>query len=197
MTGPTGRPRGTGRALWGGGEVRSTAETGQLRRREGTSEFRASGCQGSQASPRSQASRCDSTPVVVNIVKETSGSQSADAFETPAANPRPLLAYDGDCGLCTYWARYWQTLTGDRVEYRPYQEVAVRYPAISQADFQRAVQFIAPDGDVASAAEASFLTLSHARGKGLWLVLYRNLPSFATISELAYAFIAAHRPGLF
>src|SRR5271165_1833104 len=37
MTGPTGRPRGTGRALWGGGEVRSTAETGQLRRREGTS----------------------------------------------------------------------------------------------------------------------------------------------------------------
>jgi len=28
MTGPTGRPWGTGRALWGGGEVRSTAETG-------------------------------------------------------------------------------------------------------------------------------------------------------------------------
>src|SRR6202040_2698067 len=28
MTGPTGRPCGTGRALWGGGEVRSTAETG-------------------------------------------------------------------------------------------------------------------------------------------------------------------------
>ena len=28
MTGPTRRPRGRGRALWGGGEVRSTAETG-------------------------------------------------------------------------------------------------------------------------------------------------------------------------
>jgi hypothetical protein len=28
MTGPTGPPRGTGRALWGGGEVRSTAEPG-------------------------------------------------------------------------------------------------------------------------------------------------------------------------
>ena len=112
-------------------------------------------------------------------------------------SPRPLLVYDGDCGFCTYWARYWQKLTSDRVEYRPYQEVAVRYPAISQADFQRAVQFIAPDGHVASAAEASFLTLSHARGKGFWLALYRNLPGFATISELAYAFIAAHRPAFF
>ncbi len=130
-------------------------------------------------------------------MQETSENQSADAVQTKAATPRPLLVYDGDCGFCAYWARYWQKLTGDRVEYRPYQEVAVRYPAISQPDFQRAVQFIAPDGDVASAAEASFLTLSHARGKGLWLALYRNLPGFATISELAYAFIAAHRPAFF
>ena len=58
--------------------------------------------------------------------------------------PRPLLVYDGDCGFCGYWARYWQKLTGDRVEYRPYQEVAAQYPAIPQAEFQRAVQFIAP-----------------------------------------------------
>ena len=83
------------------------------------------------------------------------------------------------------------------VEYRPYQEVASQYPAISEADFQRAVQFIAPDGRRAAAAEASFLTLSHARGKGFWLALYRNLPGFAPISELAYAFIAAHRPAFF
>ena len=130
-------------------------------------------------------------------MQETSENQSADAVQTPAATPRPLLVYDGDCGFCAYWARYWQKLTGDRVEYRPYQEVAARYPAISQADFQRAVQFIAPDGHHASAAEASFLTLSHARGKGFWLALYRNLPGFATVSELAYAFIAAHRPAFF
>ncbi len=46
---------------------------------------------------------------------------------------------------------------------------------------------------VASAAEASFLTLSHARGKGVWLKLYRSLPGFAYVSELAYAFISARR----
>ena len=56
------------------------------------------------------------------------------------------------------------------------------------------MQFVAPDGRRASAAEASFLTLSHAPGKGFWLALYRYLPGFAAVSERAYAFIAAHRP---
>ena len=141
--------------------------------------------------------RCESAPVAVEVVQETSGHQSANSVETPAASLRPRLVYDGDCGFCGYWARYWKKLTGDRVDYRPYQEVAALYPAISPADFQRAVQFIAPDGHRASAAEASFLTLSHARGKGFWLALYRKLPGFAAISELVYAFIAAHRPAFY
>ena len=132
--------------------------------------------------------------VAVKVVEEASGKQSTTVVETPAAGPRPLLVYDGDCGFCGYSVRYWKKLTGDRVDYRPYQDVAARYPAIPIADFQRAVQFISPDGHRASAAEASFLTLSHARGKGFWLVLYRKLPGFAIISELVYAFIAAHRP---
>ncbi|HEV8017355.1 MAG TPA: lipase maturation factor family protein [Steroidobacteraceae bacterium] len=110
---------------------------------------------------------------------------------------RPLLIYDGDCGFCGYWARYWQKLTGERMAYRTYQEVAAQYPEIPLRDFQRAVQYIAPDGRRASAAEASFLTLSHARGKGIWLALYHKLPGFAAMSERAYAFIAAHRAAFF
>jgi predicted DCC family thiol-disulfide oxidoreductase YuxK len=106
---------------------------------------------------------------------------------------RPQLIYDGDCGFCAYWARYWEQLTGDKVEYRPYQQVAAQHPTISEAEFRRAVQFVAPDGRRASAAKASFLTLSHAPGKGFWLALYRYLPGFAAVSEPAYAFIAAHR----
>ena len=115
----------------------------------------------------------------------------------PGPGSRPLLIYDGDCGFCVYWARYWQKLTGDRVDYRPYQQVAARYPEISEAEFQRAVQYIAPDGRRASAAEASFLTLSHAPGKGFWLALYKHLPGFAPVSEWAYAFTAAHRSAFF
>jgi predicted DCC family thiol-disulfide oxidoreductase YuxK len=127
-------------------------------------------------------------------VQEASANQHASAAALPSGGTRPLLVYDGDCGFCSYWARYWKQLTGDRVGYRPYQEVAAHYPAIPLADFQRAVQYLTPDGHRASAAEASFLALSHARGKGIWLALYRKLPGFAPVSERTYAFIAAHRP---
>jgi predicted DCC family thiol-disulfide oxidoreductase YuxK len=108
-------------------------------------------------------------------------------------DPLPLLVYDADCGFCVYWVRYWQKLTHDRVDYRPYQEMAARFPDIPLSEFQRAVQFIEPDGLRSSAAAASFKTLSHARGKTLWLALYKGLPGFAFISERSYAFIAAHR----
>jgi lipase maturation factor 1 len=127
-------------------------------------------------------------------VQELFGSQSVEPVEGPAARTRPQLLYDGDCGFCGYWARYWHKLTGDAVEYRPYQQVIAQYPTISDAEFQRAVQFIAPDGKRASGAEASFLTLTHAPGKGFWLALYRYLPGFAPASELAYVFIARRRP---
>jgi predicted DCC family thiol-disulfide oxidoreductase YuxK len=86
-------------------------------------------------------------------VQEPSGNQSVEA---PAASGRPQLLYDGDCGFCGYWARYWQKLTGDSVEYRPYQQVLAQYSTIAEAEFQRAVQFIAPDGRRASGDEAVF-----------------------------------------
>jgi predicted DCC family thiol-disulfide oxidoreductase YuxK len=111
--------------------------------------------------------------------------------------PRPVLIYDGDCTFCAYWARYWHELTGDRVEYRTYQDAAPHHPAISLSDFQRAVQYVTPDGRVESAAKASFLTLSHARGKGIWLALYRRMPGFGSLAELAYAFIASHRSAFY
>ena len=130
-------------------------------------------------------------------MQDPSGNQSVDPVEEPAASARPQLLYDGDCGFCAYWAHYWQKLTGDSVEYRPYQQVLTQYPTISEAEFQRAVQFIAPGGRRASGAEASFLTLAHAPGKGFWLALYRYLPGFAPVSELAYAFIAKRRPAFF
>ena len=116
---------------------------------------------------------------------------------TNTVRREPLLIYDGDCRFCIYWARYWQRLTGHRVTYAPYQEVAAQYPEIPLAAIQRAVQYVAPDGKIASGAEASLLTLSHASGKGFWLTLYRHLPGFAAIAELIYAFVASHRSALY
>ena len=112
---------------------------------------------------------------------------------TNIVRPQPLLIYDGDCGFCIYWVRYWQKLTSNRVSYAPYQEVAEQYPEIPIAEFKRAVQYIAPDGKIASGAEAALLTLSHATGKCFWLILYRHLPGFAAIAERLYAVVASHR----
>ena len=118
-------------------------------------------------------------------------------MQTSTVRRLPLLIYDGDCGFCIYWVRYWQRLTGDRVAYAPYQEVAAQFPEIPVAAFQRAVQYVGPDGKIASGAEAALLTLSHADGKGFWLMLYRHVPGFAAIAERMYAFVASHRAALY
>jgi predicted DCC family thiol-disulfide oxidoreductase YuxK len=116
---------------------------------------------------------------------------------TSTVRRQPLLIYDGDCGFCLYWVRYWRGLTGNRVTYAPYQEVAAQYPEIPLGAFQRAVQYVAPDGKIASGAEAALLALSHAPGKGFWLTLYRRLPVFAAIAEFIYALVASHRSAFY
>ncbi len=118
-------------------------------------------------------------------------------MQTATARQLPLLIYDGDCGFCLYWVRYWRRLTGDRVTYAPYQEVAAQFPEIPVASFQRAVQYVGDDGKIASGAEAALLTLSHASGKGFWLTLYRHVPGFAAIAESMYAFVASNRGALY
>ncbi len=106
----------------------------------------------------------------------------------------PLLIYDGDCDFCSYWVRYWKGLTGARVNYVAYQSVADQYPSIKQEEFQKAIQYIDKEGNnIASAAEASYLVLSHAPEKAYWLKLYRTVPGFASLAEFFYAFVAKRR----
>ncbi|HVN64828.1 MAG TPA: hypothetical protein VMT58_09345, partial [Candidatus Binataceae bacterium] len=62
---------------------------------------------------------------------------------------RPLLIYDGDCGFCRYWVRYWEALTRDKVAYAPYQEVGAQYPQIPIHEFENAIQYVGPDGKIA------------------------------------------------
>ncbi|HYL59707.1 MAG TPA: lipase maturation factor family protein [Candidatus Acidoferrales bacterium] len=116
---------------------------------------------------------------------------------TSARRDKPLLIYDGDCQFCIYWMRYWQRLTGERVNYAPYQDVAAQFPEIPLASFKRAVQYVSVDGKIASGAEAVLLTLSHASGKGFGLTLYRRLPAFAAIADRLYSLVATHRSAFY
>ena len=95
----------------------------------------------------------------------------------------PVLIYDGRCGFCRIWIDYWRRLTGDRIEYLASQEVGDRFPQISPDAYKQAVQFVRPDGTVASGARAVFESL------GL-LSIY---PWISAPTEIAYRFIAKHR----
>lgn len=110
-----------------------------------------------------------------------------------APTPRPVLVYDGDCAFCRYWVDYWRRMTGEAIEYQPWQSVAARYPMVAGADFARAIYLFEPDGRMHRGAAAAFEVLARVPGRGLWRRAYRQLPGFAPLSEAAYAFVARHR----
>lgn len=106
---------------------------------------------------------------------------------------RPQLIFDGDCGICREWIEYWRALTGGAYEFRPYQEAAAEYPHIAVETFERAIQLIEPDGTVSSGAHATYRLYRGIAPYSLLIPLYRFLPGFRQLSELAYAFFSRHR----
>ena len=106
---------------------------------------------------------------------------------------RPVMIYDGDCAFCRTWIRYWLQLTGERVEYAPFQTAADRFPQIPRSDFEAAVHLMWPDGRVSKGAQAVFQTLALMPNRAWPLWLYDHVPACASIGEWAYRVIAAHR----
>jgi len=107
---------------------------------------------------------------------------------------KALFVFDGECGFCRRWIERWRRLTGDAVEYAPYQEVASRFPEIPVEHFRQAAHLLEEDGRWSRGAEAVFRTLAYRRDDGGWLRLYRTVPGFAAISEWTYRQVARHRP---
>ncbi len=107
---------------------------------------------------------------------------------------KPIMAWDGKCGFCHYWVIKWKLNTGDRVIYKPYQEVHQNFPDIDYKYFRQAIRFIDTDGKVYTGPGAVFQAL-HGYGKRWkWLmVLYRNIWLFRVITDRFYAFVSANR----
>ena len=105
---------------------------------------------------------------------------------------RPVLVFDGDCSFCRIWIGYWRELTGDCIEYAPFQTAADRFPGVPVSEFRKAVQLF--DGDRHySGAEAVF-HLFASRPDGAWaLWIFHHVPGVAAVSEGLYRFVAAHR----
>lgn len=103
----------------------------------------------------------------------------------------PRLVYDGECGFCRYTVDYAHAITGDDVEYVPYQDVADQYPDHNAEDFAAAIWLFAP-GSAASGADAAFRTLAIGSRKS-WLRAYRHVPGFAVVAECLYRWVSSHR----
>jgi lipase maturation factor 1 len=105
----------------------------------------------------------------------------------------PLVIFDGKCGFCRIWIRYWKQLTGTSLEYAASQDVGERYPQIPPESYSQSVQLVMPEGEVLSGARAVFTTLQYAPGWAWLLWVYRHIPGFAAVTEAAYKGIAANR----
>jgi len=103
------------------------------------------------------------------------------------------MIWDGECHFCRLWIERLDAITGNRVDYAIYQEVAKRFPEIQPEQFQRSVVLVETDGKVYFAAEAVYHSLGY-RATRKWLEWsYRHIPGFGAISEATYSSISRHR----
>ncbi len=114
-----------------------------------------------------------------------------------AMEPRkPTMLWDGDCAFCAYWIRRWARLTGDAVEYRPFQQGLDKLPQVDPAACARAVQLVLPDGRVLEGAHAVLQSLVLAGRAGWMLRCYERSALCRKCAEAAYRFVAANRAWL-
>jgi lipase maturation factor 1 len=106
---------------------------------------------------------------------------------------KPLVIFDGNCGFCRIWIKYWEQLTGTGVEYAASQDVSANYPQIPAGNYDQSVQLVMPSGEAISGARAVFTTLTYAPGTKWLLWAYEHVPGFAPVTEAAYKLIAAQR----
>lgn len=110
---------------------------------------------------------------------------------------KPLLIWDGNCGFCKYWVTRWERMTGDAVDYAPYQEVEERFESLTEEHFKRAAYLIEPGGNVYRGMAAAYRTLAYGGSWGFLIRWYRNSGVFRRISDCLYRWIARNRPAMF
>ncbi len=111
---------------------------------------------------------------------------------------KPVLVWDGHCGFCAYWVARWQKITGEKVEYKTFQETAEIFADIPLKEFKKASRLIDTQGFVYSGPRSAFRTLKIG-GSG-WKFLddwYATRPWFEKLCDNTYNWIAKNRPFMF
>jgi predicted DCC family thiol-disulfide oxidoreductase YuxK len=129
------------------------------------------------------------------LVRSAISAQVKAVYQIATPPAKPLMLFDGDCRFCAAWIRRWRHITGNRLDYLPFQDscVATRFPEIPHDQLEAAVHFIELDGSVYTGAEAAFRALAHNPHEQWLLDWYIHSSGFSRTSERAYRFVATHR----
>jgi predicted DCC family thiol-disulfide oxidoreductase YuxK len=105
---------------------------------------------------------------------------------------RPVLVFDGRCGMCTSSVRLAGRIDGGH-DAVPWQTADLPALGLSEQRAREAVQWVDPDGRVSAGARAVARLLRHAGGG--WALLGRLLDIWpaSRLADLAYRFVAGHR----
>lgn len=110
---------------------------------------------------------------------------------------RPVLVYDGDCGICTRCVSFVEDhLCGDKIDIVAWQHADLAALKLSQAECEEAVQWVSTQGQVRSAHLAVADLLRYSGGLWRILGLLITLPVIRSIAAVLYRWIAAHRDRL-
>lgn len=114
-----------------------------------------------------------------------------------ANHPKPLMVFDGTCGFCKYWIVKWKKMTGEAIDYQPYQKVYDQFKDIPKQYFKEAVRLIFPDGKILTGPDAAYFTY-YQKGKHTYLhKWYKKYSIFKKGSDWAYQLIADNRSSVF
>ncbi|MDQ1669312.1 MAG: hypothetical protein QOE40_1373 [Actinomycetota bacterium] len=107
--------------------------------------------------------------------------------------PRPVLLYDGTCGFCTRTVETAVARLGADVDYEPFQTADLAALGVSEAEAERSVTWVSPDGRIGQGSVA-MARLLRASG-GLWAVLGLLLlmPPVSWVAEAAYRLVSRFR----
>ncbi|MEP6715529.1 MAG: lipase maturation factor family protein [Terriglobia bacterium] len=103
----------------------------------------------------------------------------------------PTLIFDGNCSFCKMWIDFWRSLTGDSVEYAPYQTALARFPEIPIEDCRKGVQWV--DGAERLSGAAAVARLSEGISGYEWISRIYRVPGLGALMDLLYRMVAANR----
>lgn len=112
--------------------------------------------------------------------------------------PRPVLVYDGDCGVCTRFARVSTRLRRRGGDYAvaPWQTLDLARLGLTPEQCDAAVQWVAADGSVSSGQDAIARSLLAARVPVRPLGALILAPGVNSLAGAVYRWVAANRSRL-